>query len=286
LEKYYKNNEITCPICRKNNKERLEEIPVNKCVIELIEKELINNTSYLNNVIITDNKEFDFEFSIGIMGESFVGKTSITHYFYKGEPCKNPASTLGLEFHFKYLLINGKKIKIRLWDTAGQECYRSYAAGILRGVHAALCVFSLAIPYHESPEENVDKDVNRLYYEWKEADDDKKKLIEQKLTRQTFNEIESWLNQYNDFNQESNKLVYLIGNKVDDIEKRIIREDDIKSFSQKVSLKYFLSSALTGENINEIFRELCLDLMQRPSVNRSSLTLNKKTEKNKGQCKC
>lgn len=285
LKKHYKKNQIVCPFCRKKNKEKLDEIPVNKCAIELVEKELLNNKNYLNDDSIINNKEFDYEFSIGLMGDSGVGKTSIVHYFYKGEPADNLASTVGFEFHFKYLLIDGKKIKIRLWDTAGQECYRSLAAGMLRGVHAALLVFSLANPYVPN-EGDFDKDSNKLYYEWKNSDDDKKKMIEKDLTEKTFGQIKSWLNQYNDFNQEKNRLVYLIGNKVDDVENRVINKDEMQSFAEKHSLKYIETSAITGENIDKIFRELSLDLMEIPECGRVTIKLDKNYKKKKGKCKC
>ena len=75
------------------------------------------------------------------MGDPHVGKTSITHYFYKGKPLINSQNTIGFEFHYKLMSIKKKNVKIRLWDTAGQEVYRSFSMGLLKGVNALLIVF-------------------------------------------------------------------------------------------------------------------------------------------------
>ena len=86
----------------------------------MVEKEILNNVEFLNS---ESESSFEYEFSIGLLGEPGVGKTSITHYFYKGCSLKDPHATLGLEFHFKLMSIKEKNIKLRLFDTAGTEAY-------------------------------------------------------------------------------------------------------------------------------------------------------------------
>ena len=108
-------------------------------MIQLGEEELINNIEVLNS--IKNQSEFDYEFSVGLMGESGVGKTCITHYFYKGKPLKDSLASIGCEYHFKLLKIKNKIIKIRLWDTAGQEVYRSATMGLLKELMQFLLSF-------------------------------------------------------------------------------------------------------------------------------------------------
>ena len=254
LKKNYKNEEIFCPICGKTNKEKLENIPVNKCAIELVEKEILNNVEYLNTE--TDTKIFDYEFSIGIMGNTNVGKTSLTHYFYKGAPLVNPNNTIGFEFHYKLLSIKKNKIKIRLWDTAGQETFRSYSMGLLRGVNAVLIIFSLTLPYSKELEKDS-------YNEWKNADKEKKAKIEEELRDEAFAQAKSWYNQFCQLSDESDKIIYLIGNKMDDVEHRIIKREDGIKLAKELNVPYFETSAITGENIYKIFTRLCLDLMKK-----------------------
>ena len=257
IKKNFKNDSIFCPICRKTTEEKLDEIPVNKLVIESVQKEILNNVHFFSddNKDITQNS-FDYEFSIGLMGDVNVGKTSITHYFYKGTPLKEVKNTIGFEFHFKLMKIREKNIKIRLWDTAGEEAYRSYAMGLLRGVNAAVIVFSLAVQYDKDLEKDEEE-------EWKNADENKREEISEKIKRQTFNGVKSWYNQFSQFNDEKDKIIYLIGNKLDDVEHRVIKSKDALSFANELNIKYFETSAVTGEGINNIFSLLCYDLMDK-----------------------
>ena len=259
IKKNFKNDSIFCPICTKTTEEKLDEIPVNKLVIESVQKEILNNVHFFSedNKVITQNS-FDYEFSIGLMGDISVGKTSITHYFYKGTPLKNieVKTTVGFEFHFKLMKIKEKNIKIRLWDTAGSEAFRSYAMGLLRGVNAAVIVFSLAVHYDKDIEKEKEE-------EWKNADENKREEIAEKIKIETFNGVKSWYKQYLQFNDEKEKIIYLIGNKLDDVEHRAIKSKDALSLANELNLKYFETSAVTGEGINNIFSLLCYDLMDK-----------------------
>ena len=101
-KKNYENKTILCPICGKKNLETIENIPVNKCAIESVEKEILNNIQFLSD---NNSRIYDYEFSIGLMGDSDVGKTSINHYFYKGKPLIGSQNTVGFEFHYKLMSI-------------------------------------------------------------------------------------------------------------------------------------------------------------------------------------
>ena len=274
IKKNYENKKIFCPICGKKNLETIENIPVNKCAIESVEKEILNNVQFLSN---DNSRIYDYEFSIGLMGDADVGKTSINHYFYKGKPLIRSQTTLGFEFHYKLLSIKKKNIKIRLWDTAGQEVYRSFSMGLLKGVNAVLIVFSLTHNFH--PDFEGDK---KKFEEWKNADKEKKAEIEENIKEEYFANVISWYNQFTQINNEKETLIYLVGNKVDDLENRVIKKEDAINLAKSLSLKYFETSAITGENINRLFSKLCLDLMATTQRNRSTINLNE--EKNKLKC--
>ena len=57
-------------------------------------------------------------------------------------------------------------------------------------------------------------------------------------------------------------FIYLIGNKVDDEENRIIRYKDAKKFANEQGLKYYETSAKTGKNINKVFFDLVIELLR------------------------
>ena len=63
-----------------------------------------------------------------LIGESDVGKTSIMHRYNKGSRLEEPSPTVGVDFISKFINVNGTKVKIQLWDTAGQEKFRSFTS--------------------------------------------------------------------------------------------------------------------------------------------------------------
>jgi GTPase SAR1 family protein len=253
LEKNRCNNKNICVFCGEESCEPVRNLIINKCVIEKYEKEVILNFQYMDNdKEISDINQLDYTFSVGLMGESAGGKTSIAHYFYTGSSYgPNMMTTVGFDYHFKFVSCKDKLIKITLWDTAGQEKFGSLSAGYLRGVQALLLVFSLT-PIWQDGE-------NKKY---KEAKGEEKLKIRKEYTLKTFNKVSFWLTQFNSFNKQENKIIYLIGNKCDDVENRIIKLEDAKTFAKDNKLKYFETSAITGRNIKKVFESLTLKLME------------------------
>ena len=207
------------------------------------------------------------------MGAGPCGKTSIAHYFYTGKYLgQETITTNGIDYHFKFASWKDKKIKLILWDISGQEKYISLAAGFLRGVQALLLVFSLT---------PIDYRVEKKY---KEAEGEEKLKIQKEYTQETFKEVSFWLQQFKIFNTQEKKIIYLIGNKCDDSENRIINLKDAKQYAQKNNFKYFEISAKTGRNIQKVFWSLTLDLMKIYSPEaRHSDKKKQKEKKSKGQ---
>jgi small GTP-binding protein len=56
-----------------------------------------------------------------LLGDSGVGKSSILHWFSDGQFVNNLIGTAGIDFRNKVVEINNAKIKLEIWDTAGQE---------------------------------------------------------------------------------------------------------------------------------------------------------------------
>ena len=197
-EKDKGNDTIICLFCGKESDEEVDKLIMNKLILEECLKELILNFKYIDEERI-DITKLDFQFSIGLMGETNGGKTSISHYFHTGESFEqSPIATIGLDYHYKYVSCKDKTIKITLWDTAGQERFGSIAAGSLRGVHGLLLVFSLTPIFNPKEKEEYDR-----------AKGEKKKIIKKTYTQKTFKTVEFWLDQFNSFNQQENKIIEL-----------------------------------------------------------------------------
>ena len=125
---------------------------------------------------------------------------------------------------------------------------------------------------------------------YKEAEGEEKLKIQKEYTLKTFEDVSFWLSQFNTFNKQENKIIFLIGNKCDDTENRIIKLEDAKQFAKDNKLTYFETSAKTGKNIQKVFENLTLKIMEIYSCeNRNSISniiLDKKKVKQNKKKKC
>ena len=74
-----------------------------------------------------ESSEPDAILKIIILGDTMVGKTSIMYRYATNEFDQSGASTIGIEFWGKTIKMEGKTLKLRIWDTAGQEKFKSLA---------------------------------------------------------------------------------------------------------------------------------------------------------------
>ena len=280
LRELMKDNVIKCPVCEKENLEEIEKYSVNKFIINMINEKILSSIKYLDNKDIKTDKP-DYHFSIALVGESGAGKTSIGNFYKTGETIKeNVVPTIGLINSFKYLYVHQKTIKITLWDTAGEELYRSLAVGYLRGVNALIIVFSFSNLLNEKDLES-----------FKQKTGEEKNIIKEEYTKNTIKNLEFWLEQYKQINIRKEQIIYLVGNKIDISEEyKLIIKDEINNFVLNHDVKYFETSALTGEKIIEMFNNLAYDLMSIYSNSSDASTAHSFKLKNKINqkrgCKC
>ena len=177
-----------------------------------------------------------------------MGKTSVILRFTKGIFKDEFLNSIGVDFRSKDINYDGKKIKLQIWDTAGEERYRTITSSYYRGAHAIAIVFDLT-----------------------------------KL--ETFEHVKRWIEDINKYAKE-NVLKFLIGNKSDLVEKRQVNFADIRAFASRMNTTYFEVSAKSNENINEFFegatkifisKYICNDEAQK------NIILNKNLAKNKNK---
>ena len=90
-----------------------------------------------------DSGQCDYLFKIILVGDVAVGKTNlITRYTTKAFSIESKP-TLGVEFSNATLYKEGKTIKTQIWDTSGQEIYKSITKGYFKGAHGALVVYDI-----------------------------------------------------------------------------------------------------------------------------------------------
>ena len=167
--------------------------------------------------------EYDLSFKIIVVGDSGVGKSCLTMKGTKNhfEECYSP--TVGFEFFTFNIRINDKNIKLQIWDTCGQEAYRSLITSFYRNSSLAIIAYSI-------DNEN------------------------------SYNNIEAWLNEIKTQANPETKI-FLIGNKADLENQRKIPTDSAKQFSKDHGFNFFIeTSAKNGYNAQNVFIQAAKEL--------------------------
>jgi small GTP-binding protein len=86
-------------------------------------------------------KDYTRGFKIIIAGSQGVGKSSLLLRYVDNVWSGNLLSTIGVDFKFKTTEVNGEKVKLQIWDTAGSEAFKSIVSAYYRGADAVMLVF-------------------------------------------------------------------------------------------------------------------------------------------------
>lgn len=81
--------------------------------------------------------------NISLIGNASVGKTSLLHYYSRREQLSLAKVTIGIELQTVWLKVLGHPVKVKLWDTAGQEEYQTLTPNYIKGLDGVLLVFDL-----------------------------------------------------------------------------------------------------------------------------------------------
>lgn len=169
-------------------------------------------------VLPEDFPQYDMTFKLIVIGDAFVGKSCLTSKGTKNSFDTNYSATVGFEFLHTNIKINDKVVKLQIWDTCGQEVYRSLITNFYRNSGLAIMVYS--IDNYES-----------------------------------FENIDQWLKELKTFSNPDIKL-FLIGNKADLEQVRKVDKEQGETFQKDHNIDYFTeTSAKTGFNAQKIFIE-------------------------------
>ena len=174
------------------------------------------------------------EYKIILVGDSGVGKTSILKKFINNEFNEDIKCTIDIDSLYKSIKIDKNLYtKLKIYDTAGQEKYRSLIKKYYQGTDGIILVFDLT-------------------------------------NENSFNKLKSWINEVSD-NTEKAQII-LVGNKADLIERKI-DEETAENFAKQRDMKYIETSAKEGTNILLLFEELALDINKKKQNDSSVVEL-------------
>ena len=171
-----------------------------------------------NLLLPEDYPTYDYSFKIIVIGNSGVGKSSLSIQATRHTFADNYFATVGVEFYTMNIRINEKIIKLQIWDTCGEEIYRSLISNFYRNSSLAIIVYSIT-------------------------------------DQGSFESIDQWLKELK-LNSSPDIKIFLIGNKVDLQDKRVVSTEQGKNIQNEYNLDLFIeSSAKIGHNTEFIFAQ-------------------------------
>ncbi|KAH9622223.1 hypothetical protein KSS87_010508 [Heliosperma pusillum] len=187
----------------------------------------LNNQNHNHGVQSSSN--YDASFKILLIGDSGVGKSSLLLTFVSTSFDHLPP-TIGVDFKIKLLTVNDKKLKLTIWDTAGQEKFRTLTSSYYRGAQGIVLVY----------------DVTR---------------------RETFTNLSDfWAKEVELYSTNQDCVKMLVGNKVDKDSERAVTKEEGIALAQQLGSLFIECSAKTRENVEQCFEELAMKVMEVPSL--------------------
>ena len=163
--------------------------------------------------------KYDISYSVKfiIVGDSSVGKSNILLRFSRNVFDPGHQATLGIEFANKHLIYNNTDYLIQIWDTAGQENFRSVTRAYYKASAVAMVVYDIT-------------------------------------KEETFEHIQAWLKDCKELAPRTVLLV-LVGNKSDLEDQRVITKERGEYLAKENNMMFFETSALNGNGIEEAFKK-------------------------------
>ena len=166
-------------------------------------------------ILSPETLSVDYTYKLIVIGDSGVGKTCLTNRASNGNFNENMAATIGFEFFPFVTKYKNKTIKLEIWDTCGQEAYRSLIKSFFNNSSLAIIVYA------------VDNE-------------------------RSFSSIDEWIRQCRGLCSPGTKF-FLIGNK-NDVENKVVKTEQGQKIADDNKFDLFLeTSAKSGFNVQKLF---------------------------------
>ena len=196
-----------------------------------------------------------FEASLITLGDGQVGKTSLIYRYIDDTFTFDYLSTIGIDSKKKIIkLENNEQIKVKIFDTAGQERFRSITSNYIKKANGILLIYSVDNP-------------------------------------KSFENIETWYQSISEDDNKNKLPVVLIGNKSDLEEKRQISKETGIDLAEKFGIEnhFYETSCKTGENVEKAINDLVNQIYEKfgsKNNNSSSLKISSQNNEMMKKKKC
>ena len=200
-----------------------------------------------------DDKKDSNSLKTTLIGDSGVGKTCIIRRFVSNEFSDETLSTDGVNYSKKEISFEDKTVQLDLWDTAGQEQYRSLGKHFYKDSFIVILVYNIT-------------------------------------SKETFENLKNiWLDDVINFGEEY-KVLAVVGNKCDLYEQEAVPEEEARKFAEENNAIFMNVSAKNGDNIDLLFEtcvkkffdpELHVNIRRIKDKNDDSLVIKNKHKKGK-----
>ena len=214
---------------------------------------------------INDEVE-EVKYKLIVIGDENVGKTAILNRFKNNQFSAIYEPTVGLDFQSIPIIIDDQSVTLLLYDTAGQEKFRSLIPLYTNEANIILLIYDIS-------------------------------------NTESFNNIGKWYDSLNNINKDE-VIFALVGNKSDLDYNRKVKKEEAEKYANEHNYLFQEVSALTGEGIQELFLNKLIDQIrtqfiqrgnnmtdqeeEKLKINLNSINRNKEKEKNKTNkcCRC
>jgi len=172
------------------------------------------------------NTDFDYLLKFLVIGDSGVGKSALLVRYVDKHFEESFITTIGVDFKQTNIVLDGDtRVRLQIWDTAGQEQYRSIVAAFYRGAHGVVVVFDLT-------------------------------------DRTSFEHVRSWLTEVDRF-YPAGITRLLVGNKADMIYERKIEKEEAQDLADALGMPYIETSAKDNKCVSEMFERMARLTIQK-----------------------
>jgi small GTP-binding protein len=171
----------------------------------------------------------EYMIKILTLGDTTVGKTSIVLQYTTQKYNTQILSTIGVDFKSKVINIDNNKVKMLIWDTAGEERFRNIASQYYNGADGALLIFDIT-------------------------------------KKSSFERIVYWINELSQKKNINELGLLLVGNKIDLEKERQVQKEEAERFAKENNLKYYEVSAAKNINIDNMMLDIikqCVSNIQK-----------------------